>query len=115
MTGPSEQTHVRRHLTGVRRRVLQIIAACGPITVDEIAVEWAAAQPSMPERQKDGLPRMASQVVWRLENLGWISRHGDGYVATPAGRDLVDDGWLQNCHDGRMSNQDAASREVPPA
>jgi len=91
MTEP-EAPFVRRHLTGVRRTVLRIVIADGPMPVERIAAAWAEELPGISDRHRASLPRMAVQVLWRLENLGWV-RHGrDGYEATLAGRKVVAEG-----------------------
>lgn len=92
MIEPDEAQLVRRHLTGIRRTVLRIVIADGPIPAERIADAWSAALPGISDRHRASLPRMVVHVVWRLENLGWV-RHGrDGYEATDAGRIAVTQG-----------------------
>ena len=59
------------------------------MSVERIADAWAAELPGISDRHRASLPRMAVQVLWRLENLGWVRNGGDGYVATQVGRKVV--------------------------
>lgn len=91
MTDGSPGTEfIRRHLTGVRRTVLTIVADHGPISLDDIAVEWARQHPTISPRHRSALPRMSGQVLWRLENLGWVARRRDQYLLTAEGHRVHD-------------------------
>lgn len=81
---------IRRHLTGVRRTVLAIVADHGPISVDGIATVWAWQHSIISPRHRSALPRMSGQVLWRLGNLGWVARRGEQYLLTVEGRRVHD-------------------------
>ncbi|MEV8371052.1 hypothetical protein [Microbacterium sp. NPDC064584] len=88
--GSPDAEFIRRHLTGVRRTVLAIVANHGPISLDDIAIEWARQHLTISRRHRFALPRMSGQVLWRLENLGWVARRGDQYLLTAEGRRVHD-------------------------
>lgn len=80
-----DDTQIRRHLTGVRRLVLDIVAAEGPVATGRIVTVWAARHPTPNSRHRQALPRMAAETLWRLENLEWVVACPDGYRLTPLG------------------------------
>lgn len=77
---------IRFHLTGPRRRVLEIVTASPGSSLDEIVAAWVAAEPSLSTRRVAALPQMVSQILWRLENLGWVAPHESGFCITVAGK-----------------------------
>lgn len=63
----------RRHLTAARALVLDILAGASPLTSEQIVTEWTARQPDMSARHRQQLPRMLSEILWRLTNLEWVA------------------------------------------
>ncbi|MCR2811743.1 hypothetical protein NQ166_08235 [Microbacterium sp. zg.Y1090] len=80
-----DDTQIRRHLTSVRRLILDIIATEGPVAPERIVTAWAAARSTASPRHRQALPRMAAETLWRLENLEWVAAGPDGYRLTPLG------------------------------
>lgn len=90
MSESADPAGARRHLNAVRRLVLEILAE-GPLaTRDEVAARWAERKPQLTPRHQDALPRMAGEILWRLENLGWVERADGVYRVTDSGRAIAD-------------------------
>ncbi|WP_157813988.1 hypothetical protein [Microbacterium sp. BR1] len=85
-TEPVDPAAARRHLTDVRRLVLAIIADEPSITADQIVTRWAERRPGLSARHTAALPRMTSQTLWRLENLGWVIRAHGRFSITEQGQ-----------------------------
>lgn len=85
-----EPSAVRRHMNEVRRLVLEIIADDPFIGVDVIVSRWAERKPGISERHRAALPRMAGQILWRLENLGWVAQANGEYRITELGTSALD-------------------------
>ncbi|MFS0733862.1 hypothetical protein ABC304_03665 [Microbacterium sp. 1P10UB] len=68
---------IKWHLSAVRMLVLDIIARQPGVALEAIVAEWIAQQPAMSPRHRAAMPRMTGEILWRLENLGWVEkRHG---------------------------------------
>lgn len=80
-----DDASLRRHLTAVRRLVLDIVHAEGEPDRDQVAAAWLRARPSLTAAHATQIPRMVGEVLWRLTNLGWIERTPDGFILTPLG------------------------------
>jgi len=83
-----EATTDRRHLTGTRALVLDILADAGPLTSEQIVTRWTARRPDMSARHRQQLPRMLSEILWRLTNLEWVIYDGQRYRITSAGTQM---------------------------
>lgn len=89
---PSEAVdppHARRHMNEVRRLVLEIIADNPSIGADLIVSRWAERKPGISERHRAALPQMARQILWRLENLGWVAQANGEYWITELGNSAL--------------------------
>ena len=78
----------RRHLTAARALVLDILAGASPLTSEQIVTEWTARQPDMSARHRQQLPRMLSEILWRLTNLEWVAHDGRRYRVSSAGTQM---------------------------
>jgi hypothetical protein len=76
---------VRRHLSEPRRRVLEALSACGPRTTGGIAECWIDRAFDGTDRYAGRLPGMVSQLVWKLENLNWVTESEGTYAITADG------------------------------
>jgi len=75
---------VALHLTGSRRRILEVLRDCGPRTDAEIAECWIDGDGST-DRWGGRLPGLVARTTWKLEHLGWIDPVGDRWELTPVG------------------------------
>jgi NADPH-dependent 2,4-dienoyl-CoA reductase/sulfur reductase-like enzyme len=91
-----DDAQIRRNLTGARRLVLDVISEAKPVTTSRIEAAWAKAQPAMKPRHCEGIPRMVAQILWRLENLEWVTTTADGYRITPELAALVHDELIEH-------------------
>lgn len=80
-----DESQIRRHMTAPRRVVMEIIAENQPISEADIVQSWVLRRPELAVRHRKELPRMAAQVLWRLENLGWAQQAPAGYTLTELG------------------------------
>lgn len=76
---------IRRHLTGLRRRVLNIIADHGVVDAQGVLRGIAENPDELSARHREALPRAAADVLWRLDRLGWIERAPGGVRLTALG------------------------------
>lgn len=79
----------RRHLTASRSTVLSILAHSGSLTSDGIIDAWIQRHPEN-ARHRQRLPRMLSDILWRVMNLERVQREGDSYALTPAGLIMIE-------------------------
>jgi hypothetical protein len=79
-----------RHLSEPRRRVLEVLSACGPGTPGGIAECWIDRALDGTDRYAGRLPGMVSQLLWKLENLNWVTeREGNFEITTDGSMALV--------------------------
>lgn len=72
-------------LTGPRREVLAALQACGPADTDAVAACWRSRRPANTGNLPDGLPALASKLLWKLEALGWVEPVEEGFAITEPG------------------------------
>lgn len=78
----------RRQLTAARALVLDILTDGGALTSEQILTRWTERRPDMSARHRQQMPRMLSDVLWRLINLQWIAHDHQRYRITPAGTQM---------------------------
>jgi hypothetical protein len=82
-----------RHLTEPRRQVLEALSLCGPRTPGGIADCWIDRALDGTDRYAGRLPRMVSQLLWKLEILKWVTeREGRFAITADGSRALVTTG-----------------------
>jgi hypothetical protein len=86
-TMPTAQV-VALHLTGSRRRILEVLRECGPRTDEGIADCWIRTDGGG-DRWGGRLPGLVGRLTWKLEHLGWIDSDEDQRVLTTVGRDAL--------------------------
>ena len=77
------------HLSGSRRRILQVLRDCGPRTDEGIAACWISVDGDG-DRWGGRLPGLVARLTWKLEYLGWIERGEDGWVLSAVGAQALD-------------------------
>jgi hypothetical protein len=74
-----------QRLTGPRREVLAALQACGPGDAAAVADCWRSRQAADAGHLPDGLPAMASKLLWKLEALGWVEPVEEGFAISADG------------------------------
>jgi len=77
---------IARHLSGARRRALELVEDCGPVDLPALMACWAANHPDEANRLGDRLPHLATGLLWKLEALDLVTTDDERYAITPAGR-----------------------------
>lgn len=81
-----DESTIRRYSSDARILILDIIDEDHATDAGQISVAWQARRTSMPDAQAQRLPRVVGQLLWQLENLEWVRRHGEQLVVTGLGR-----------------------------
>lgn len=81
-----DESTIRRFSSDARILILDIIDEEHATDVGQVTVAWQARQPSMRYAQAHRLPRVVGQLLWQLENLEWVRRHGEQLMVTGLGR-----------------------------
>jgi len=84
------ETLIRRHLSGVRAEILDIIHDRCAATRDELILSWSKQHPSVADARGKRAPRVIDQLLWQLQNLEWIARADDHFVLTRLGQQARD-------------------------
>ena len=85
----SEHEHFGRlahQLTPPRRAVLEALAACGPMTAEQIADCWRERDPDLTPLVARSLPKLVVDSVWRLGNLDAVTVEDRTVSITGVGR-----------------------------
>lgn len=80
---------VKLHLTGPRRTLLETVRDNEPVTVDQISDLWISAEPDRYQRIAAKVPGMVTQILWRVENLGWIDSDDGQLTLSAAGATVL--------------------------
>ena len=76
---------IRRHLSGTRVLLLELIHDGEGIDRDQLILLWLKRRPAVSERVAARTPRTIDQLLWELQNLGWVGRTGRRYGVTGLG------------------------------
>jgi hypothetical protein len=76
---------IRRHLSGTRLLLLDMIGAGSALDREQLLSLWRKRRPAVPERAAVRVPRMVDQLLWEVENLEWVKRVAGGYILTELG------------------------------
>ncbi|WP_040568923.1 hypothetical protein [Microbacterium yannicii] len=77
---------IRRHLSGTRVLLLDIIDAQPGLDRNQLVLQWSKRRTSVSERVAARVPRMIDQLLWELENLDWVTRRDGRFAATELGQ-----------------------------
>lgn len=80
-----EYAVIRRHLSASRVAMLELVRESHPASRDEILSAWSHAFRGI-SRSADWNARAVDQLLWQLENLGWIASRDGGFEVTDAGQ-----------------------------
>jgi len=80
-----DDVQLRRHSTAPRVLILDILEAQNNLDREQILAEWTARRPELTPAHMRQLPRMLSEIIWRLTNLGWITEADGGFSVTEVG------------------------------
>lgn len=70
--------------------MLDALAACGPMTAEQITACWKARDPDLRPLVVQALPSMVSQSLWKLENLSMVGVRDRIVTITDLGREHVE-------------------------
>ncbi len=76
---------IRRHLSGTRVLLLDIIDAEDTPDREQLVLRWLKRRPAVSERVAARVPQMIDQLLWEVENLEWVKRVGARYSLTALG------------------------------
>ena len=72
-------------LTGPRREVLAAIKDCGPADAEVVAERMTARRAAESDHFGDAITASVSQLLWKLQALGWVQPIDGGFAITADG------------------------------